>query len=116
MYIEIDLAAKTPPFEQIKASIIELIAAGQLPAGHKLPPIRQLAGDLGIAPNTVARAYRELEADGLLHSRGRRGTAVVGLPAEAPKIDEISRAIATAREQGIDASSILKLVSQALAR
>ncbi len=58
-----------------------LIAGGQLPVGARLPTIRQLAGDLGLAAGTVARAYRELEADGVLHTARRRGTVVVAPPA-----------------------------------
>ena len=66
--------SKTPLYEQIKGQIIGLIASGELPVQCRLPPIRQLAGDLGLAANTVARAYRELEVDGFVRSTGRRGT------------------------------------------
>jgi GntR family transcriptional regulator len=74
--LEIDPASAVPPFEQMRAQIAGLIATGALAAGTRLPPIRQLAGDLGLAPGTVARAYRELELSGLVLSRGRHGTRV----------------------------------------
>ncbi|MCD2499208.1 MULTISPECIES: GntR family transcriptional regulator [Microbacterium] len=74
--ITIDPAAGTPPFEQLRVQIIDAIATGELPAGDKLPTVRRLAADLEIAPGTVARAYRELEAAGLIETRGRNGTFV----------------------------------------
>lgn len=76
MILEVDTASAVPPFEQIRTQIAELTLTGVLPAGARLPTIRQLAGDLGIAPGTVARAYRELEADGVVISRVRHGTTV----------------------------------------
>lgn len=119
MEIRLDPADKAPPFEQIKAAIVELIADGRLGLGFRLPPIRQLAGDLGVAPNTVARAYRELEADGFVRSRGRRGTTVVGTP-ETPVVmvrtAAIDDAVAAARRDGLDGPTILALVARAIAR
>lgn len=115
--IRLDPGAKTPPYEQIKTSVIELIASGALPLRHRLPSIRQLAGDLGVAPNTVARAYRELEADGFVASRGRRGTTVVGRPTSDDRIDDgLNRAVRDARRRGLDGPTILGAVVQALAR
>jgi DNA-binding transcriptional regulator YhcF (GntR family) len=74
--LEIDPGSAVPPFEQMRAQMAGLITSGALPAGTRLPSIRQLAGDLGLAPGTVARAYRELEAAGLVASKGRHGTRV----------------------------------------
>lgn len=74
--MRIDPDGAEPPFEQLRGQIIGRVAAGDLAPGDRLPSVRQLAGDLGIAPNTVARAYRELEADGVLEGRGRSGTFV----------------------------------------
>ena len=65
-----------PPFEQLRTRIAALAASGELPAGTRLATVRQLATDLGLATNTVARAYRELEADGVVATEGRRGTFV----------------------------------------
>jgi DNA-binding transcriptional regulator YhcF (GntR family) len=66
----------TPPYEQLRRQLAEFIAAGQLRPGDRLPPLRQLAGDLGVAVGTVARTYRELEHQGLLTSRRGGGTRV----------------------------------------
>ena len=64
------------PFQQIMDQFRNLIERGDLRAGDALPTVRQLAGDLGVAPNTVARAYAELQEEGLVTSNGRRGTRV----------------------------------------
>lgn len=74
--ITLDPTAAVPPFEQIRTQLQDLIRSGTLPAGHRLPSIRQLAGDLRIAPGTVARAYAELESTGLLQTSRTQGTRV----------------------------------------
>lgn len=66
----------TPPYEQLRRQLVDLIEGGQLVAGERLPPLRQLAGDLGLAVGTVARTYRELEVAGLVRSRRGAGTRV----------------------------------------
>ncbi|MFL1431822.1 MULTISPECIES: GntR family transcriptional regulator [unclassified Nocardiopsis] len=76
MIIEVNEQSPVPPYEQIRGRIVELVLSGELPPGTRLPSIRQLAGDLAVAPNTVARAFRELEAVGVLASRRRHGTSV----------------------------------------
>jgi DNA-binding transcriptional regulator YhcF (GntR family) len=64
-----------------------MIASGTLLPGTQLPPIRQLAADLGLAANTVARAYRELEVNGLVLSRVRHGTTVTGVGHAMPRAE-----------------------------
>ena len=85
--IEVDAASPVPPYEQVRARIAALAAQGRLSAGTRLPSVRQLAADLRLAVNTVARAYRELEQAGLVRTAGRHGTVVTeraaGVPAEA---------------------------------
>lgn len=66
----------TPPYEQLRCQLVDLIEGGQLVEGERLPPLRQLAGDLGLAVGTVARTYRELEGAGLVRSRRGAGTRV----------------------------------------
>ena len=73
--ISISESDPRPPFEQIREQLTDQIRSGALTEGHRLPSVRQLAGDLHIAAGTVARAYSELEADGLLES-SRAGTRV----------------------------------------
>ena len=83
--ITLDEADPTPPFEQIRRQLTDEIRSGNLSAGHRLPSVRQLAGDLRIAAGTVARAYAELETQGLLESSraGTRVKHVEAIPAEA---------------------------------
>ncbi|HEX4221141.1 MAG TPA: GntR family transcriptional regulator [Pseudonocardiaceae bacterium] len=74
--LRIDLASPVPPYEQLRAQIAGLITAGDLHPDDRLPSVRQLAADLGLAGGTIARAYRELEQAGLVEGRGRHGTVV----------------------------------------
>ena len=76
MIVKVDAASDVPVYEQIRNQIAKKIASEKLPAGTKLPTIRQLAADLGLAVNTVAHAYRELESAGLVQTRPRHGTTV----------------------------------------
>ena len=78
-----DPTVSTPPFEQLRAQIAARVDAGELPAGARLPTVRALAAELGLAANTVARAYRELEEDGVTVTEGRRGTFVASTRAAA---------------------------------
>ena len=70
----------TPPYEQLRRQLTDLVAAGVLRPGDRLPPLRQLAVDLGLAVGTVARTYRELELAGLVVSRRGGGTRVADRP------------------------------------
>jgi DNA-binding transcriptional regulator YhcF (GntR family) len=74
--LTLDPRSKLPPFEQVRRGYISLIAAGALRTDERLPTVRQLAGELGLASNTVAKAYRELEMAGFIETRGRNGTFV----------------------------------------
>jgi len=74
--VEVDPASVVPPYEQIRAQLASLITSGALKPGERLPTIRALAADLGLAVNTVARAYRELETAHLVTTRVRHGTTV----------------------------------------
>ncbi|CAN7305449.1 GntR family transcriptional regulator [Knoellia sp. LjRoot47] len=76
--LTVDVTAHVPPYEQVRAQLAGLIARGNLAEGDRLPTVRALAGDLGLAVNTVARAYKELEAEGLVTTRRRAGTVVAG--------------------------------------
>ncbi|MFI5668963.1 GntR family transcriptional regulator [Streptomyces sp. NPDC051704] len=75
--IRIDGAAgAAAPYEQLRTQIAEAARSGELPVGYKLPTVRGLAEELGLAANTVAKAYRALEGDGVIETRGRNGTFV----------------------------------------
>jgi len=81
--ITVDLRSATPPYEQIRSQISSLVAVGALPPESRLPTVRSLAADLGIAAGTVARAYKELEAAGVVESRRRGGTFIASVPGGA---------------------------------
>ncbi|AVZ72177.1 GntR family transcriptional regulator [Streptomyces lunaelactis] len=74
--IAIDAGAADAPYEQLRAQISKQTRSGKLPVGYRLPTVRGLAEELGLAANTVAKAYRALEADGVIETRGRNGTFV----------------------------------------
>ena len=74
--INVDTSSSEPPYEQVRRQVAAHVASGELAAGQKLPTVRQLATDLGLSNNTVARAYRELEAGGVIATHGRKGTFV----------------------------------------
>jgi DNA-binding transcriptional MocR family regulator len=84
--ISFDPDSPVPPYEQIRAQVAELVRTGRMPAGERLPTVRRLAADLGLAANTVARAYRELERDGLVATRGRNGTVVASAAAGSAEV------------------------------
>lgn len=103
MIITVDADSTVPPYEQIRSQIKVLIESEVLAPGAKLPPIRQLAGDLGIATNTVQRAYRELELEGVVESRGRHGTVVRAVaPARTSPQPAIQRVAAELSRLGRD--------------
>ena len=76
MILQIDARSAMPPFEQLREQITTLVLAGTLKPGDRLPAIRHLANDLALAGGTVARAYRELESDGVVTTHGRHGTII----------------------------------------
>jgi len=85
----VDTASSTPVWEQLRDQVARYVASGQLPPGTRLPAIRQLANDLGVAPGTVARAYSELERDGLITTRRAQGSFVAtGRKQSAPALLE----------------------------
>lgn len=118
MILEVDTSSAVPPYEQIRDQVATMAAAGVLPAGTRLPPIRQLAADLGLANGTVARAYRELETDGVLESRGRHGSFVRGARRPTPdpgRLERSARAFAVAaRQLGTDDAQAVDAVRRAL--
>jgi DNA-binding transcriptional regulator YhcF (GntR family) len=118
--LTIDTAAPIPPYEQLRQQITARVLAGALAPGDRLPSIRQLANDLGIAGGTVARAYRELEADGVVATRGRHGTVIEGPPrrsAPPPSLLEAARSYADqASRSGASLDDALTAVRVAFAR
>ena len=94
--VVVDRTAEEPVYEQIARQIRMRVAAGELPAGTPLPPVRVLASDLGCNPNTVARAYRLLENEGFVRIRDREGVQVAP-PAAKADAEEMSRLLGALR-------------------
>ena len=114
--ISIDTTDGDPPYEQIRTQIARQVADGELPPGAKLPTVRALAATLGIAPNTVARAYRELERAGVVTTRGRGGTVVNGDRADRA-VKQAARSYADEmRALGVGQDEALDLVRRAFDR
>jgi GntR family transcriptional regulator len=82
MQIEIDLLSKIPIYVQIIDQIKHMIATGNLEPGDQLPTVRQLATDLRVNFNTIARAYRLLDDEGLISTQHGRGTYILPSPSE----------------------------------
>jgi GntR family transcriptional regulator len=116
--ITVDVKSPTPPYEQIRSQIAAYVQGGLLADGTRLPTMRALAADLGVATGTVARAYSELEGAGLIASRRRTGTVVVAPPAQGPAEEELrqtaARLAVQARKAGVDGETVLAIVRAAL--
>lgn len=123
MIVRVDPASPVPAYEQLRSQVAAMVVTGTLDAGERLPPIRRLASDLDLAPGTVARAYRELEAAGLVVAAGRRGTVVA--PTDdwvmdpGPATDELLRRAArryavTVRQLGVARADALAAVDAQL--
>ncbi|WP_100810769.1 MULTISPECIES: GntR family transcriptional regulator [unclassified Microbacterium] len=114
--IVIDPRSPVPPFEQLRTQLLDAVTEGELAPGTRLPTVRRLAEDLGIAAGTVARAYRELEASGVIETRGRNGTFVSPHGDAAHR--EAQRAATVFADQmralRLDTEEALALVSAAL--
>lgn len=111
--VAIDAGSDVAPYEQVRLQLAAQVATGQIQAGAKLPTVRALAAELGLAVNTVARAYRELEADGVIATEGRRGTFARSSAAGADVRDAAGSFTATARRAGLSLAQATRLVEQA---
>lgn len=110
-----------PPYEQVRQQLEQLIRSGALAPDERLPPLRQLAGDLGLAVGTVARSYAELESAGLVRSRRGAGTRVSGsLPTltsselDAALGQSAAAYVRAAKQLGVARQQILAAVQLAL--
>ena len=117
MDLTVDHSSAVPPFEQVRDGLAAAVRNGEWSAGDRLPTVRTLAAEVGLASNTVARAYRELEAAGVVETRGRNGTFVAAHGSD----QAMEAALATStyarrlRELGIGAEEAVALVRKALA-
>lgn len=102
--VTVDVLDPTPPYEQLRRQLADLIGLGVLSPGDRLPPVRQLAADLGLAAGTVARTYRELEQAGYVRSRRGGGTRVA---TTAPSPTTPQRALEEAASAYLDRARAL---------
>jgi DNA-binding transcriptional regulator YhcF (GntR family) len=117
-WLKLDPTSTVPPFEQIKQAILAAANSGRASVGTRLPPVRALAAHLGIAANTVARAYRELEQAGVVETRGRAGTVITagGDDARRRVADAADVFAGVVRSAGLSESDAVAIVRAALRR
>lgn len=118
MFVVVDENDRRAIYQQVADGIRSLIASGELPEGTQLPPVRQLAADLGVNLNTIATAYRELQAEGLISVRHGSGAVVASRRALKRTDDELRRPLRTALTQlvlaGLPRAEIMSLVADEL--
>lgn len=109
-----DPTSAVPPFEQLRTQIARRVSEGDLAPGSRLPTVRSLAQEMGLAVNTVARVYRELEADGVVVTEGRRGTFVRSSPAASsrPVQNACADFVQVARAAGLGVADAVRLVEE----
>ncbi|WP_194784390.1 GntR family transcriptional regulator [Actinomyces haliotis] len=112
MTITLDPASTEPVFAQIVSSVRDAVTDGSLDAGSRLPTTRALAAELSVAVNTVAKAYRELEIEGIIEGRGRQGTFVVDQSGTAGEREAL-RFVTAMRSLGVTQEQALALVRRA---
>lgn len=114
--LKIHIDEGAAPYEQVRAQISEQARSGALPVGYKLPTVRGLAEELGLAANTVAKAYRALESDGVIETRGRNGTfvAAAGSAAEREAASAAQAYAERVHRLGLSESAALDAVRDAL--
>ena len=115
--IVLDYRDKRPIYEQVVEKLEHLIVCGALAADTKMPSVRALALDLSVNPNTIQRAYAQLEQDGYLYSIVGRGNFVAGESEwKSGKMEEtlteVRQAITKARDIGIDQNDIRNMLSE----
>lgn len=113
-WLRVDPGAVRPPFDQLRTQIIDGVRDGRLVPGTRLPTVRELAGRVGLAVNTVARAYRELESAGIVETRGRSGTFVARSdPADAAMAAAAQTYLQAARALGLGRADAVRYLDTA---
>lgn len=121
MQIRIDNASNRPVYQQIIDQIKRDIAMGRLIKDEKLPTVRQLAAQLAINPNTIAKAYRQLESEGIINTKPGSGAFIANLDSNLSKkkkkkllSDELERIAVEAFHMQIDRQKLLELFNNAI--
>lgn len=115
----VDDASALPVYAQLQQQVIAAIGRGELRRGEQLPSVRDVAATLGINPNTVNRAYAELERDGVVATKRGRGTFVASARSavDVHRLMEIAeRFVAHARSLGYEGTQIVSSVRDTVAR
>ena len=111
--MRIDHSSPVPLHEQVAAAIRRAIADGEVRAGERLPPARDLAAVLGVNANTVFRALRALREEGLVEFRRGRGVSVTGIaPRRSPVVVKARELVAVARRSGFGPAALAKIIEQ----
>lgn len=115
----LDLSSRTPIYEQLYNNVVRLISSGALKAGDKLPPVRALACDLSVNPNTVSKAYKLLEQDGYIYSNVGKGSFIADNlnSLETQKqlaLEKLGDALSSAVKLGLTREEIQNAVNYAL--
>lgn len=108
--ITVDPNAAEPPYQQVREQIRMQVVAGELTPGTRLLTVRRMAADLGLAANTVARAYRELEALGVIETRGRAGSVVTGAGVDRVAREAAHEYVTRLRDLGLGQDEAVALV------
>ncbi|MGA2324043.1 MAG: GntR family transcriptional regulator [Sedimentisphaerales bacterium] len=123
MQIRIDNASDRPVYQQIIDQVKRDIAIGRLGKDEKLPTVRQLAGQLAINPNTIAKAYQQLEREGIITTRPGSGTFVANLDSDLSGsvkkriiCEDLERAVVDAFHMQIDSQTLLKWFNEAIGK
>lgn len=118
MFIVIDENDKRPIYRQVADEIKALIARGDLAEGATLPPVRQMASDLGVNLNTIATAYRDLQAEGLITVRHGSGAVVTSRTASGQTASELRKPLRAALTQfslaGLKRAEIMNILTEEL--
>ena len=118
MYITVDTDDRRPIYQQVVDEIKALIAKGDLREGIQLPPVRQLAADLGVNLNTIATAYRELQREGLISVRHGAGAIVTSRTSKETSEEELRKPLRAALTQlilsGLPRAEIMNIVTEEL--
>lgn len=108
----LNMQSKDPIYEQIQTQILEFINAGVLKPGSKLPSVRQLAQDNGINPNTVSKAYTELEKNGYVYNLPKKGSYVAEFDTSLTRKKEVHTLLKSLKEIGVSKEQMLMAVEE----
>ncbi len=119
--MQIDWQSRTPIYDQLIRGVVRLKALGVLQPGEKLPSVRSLAGQLGVNPNTVQKAYQMLEAQGVIYSVSGKGSFLSDQPGASEELlraaeDRVRKAVTEAAQTGVQKPRVLAIADEVFHR